>query len=88
MNIKKEFKNNLLKRIELEFDYESDSNPGYEGVKKVVSEKYKADEGLIVVKKVSGNFGSNEFNVIVFIYENSDAMKKAEPKPKEKGGKK
>ena len=84
MEIKKDFSNKLLKRRELAVILEKDSNPGYEHVKKEVAQKFKADENLVVVKKVVSGFGNNEFKIDVFIYGDEESMKKIEPKKKEK----
>ncbi len=80
----KEFKNNLLKRREVELVVHSESNPGYENAKKAIAEKLKADENLVIVKAVRGKFGSNDFFIEAFVYDSEDAKKKIEPVKKEK----
>ena len=80
----KEFKNVLLKRKEVEFAVHSDSNPGYGNAKKIIAEKLKADEKLVVVKAVRGKFGSNDFIIEAFVYDSEEAKKNIEPVKKEK----
>ena len=63
---------------------EHTENPGKEGAKKAVVDFLKVDGNLVVIKRVVGNFGSNVFYVEAYVYDNEDAMKKVEPKPKEK----
>ena len=84
METRKDFSNNLLKRRELVVILNKDSNPGFEIVKKEVARKFKADEGLVVLKNVKGEFGSGEFRVDAFIYEDKESMERIEPKKKEK----
>ncbi|NCN98712.1 hypothetical protein COU62_02945 [Candidatus Pacearchaeota archaeon CG10_big_fil_rev_8_21_14_0_10_35_219] len=84
MKIQKDFKNDLLGRREIEGFMEHTENPGKEGAKKAVVDFLKVDGNLVVIKRVVGNFGSNVFYVEAYVYDNEDAMKKVEPKPKEK----
>ncbi|NCO11361.1 hypothetical protein CO038_01585 [Candidatus Pacearchaeota archaeon CG_4_9_14_0_2_um_filter_39_13] len=84
MNIEREFRNNLLKRKEIELEVESESNSGYEGIRKIIVEKFGSDGSLVVVKKLAGNFGSNKFHASVFIYDSQEAIGKTEIKKKEK----
>lgn len=79
-----EFKNNLLKRREIVFDMQSSSNPGFEGAIKAAAERFKASEEQIVVKKVSGSFGSDKFRIDAFIYDSARDKERIEPKKKEK----
>ncbi len=84
MEIVKDFKNDLLERREIITKLESHENPGFEGAKKAIIEEFKVDESLIVIKKVGGSFGSNEFLIEVFIYDSVERKEKVEPKKKEK----
>lgn len=82
--IKKDFKNGLLKRREIVIEIKHGENPGNEGSRKMIAEQLKADESLIAIKKVEGNFGSDNFVIEAFIYDSAEARDKIEPKKKEK----
>ena len=82
MKIIKEFRNNLLKRNEVDLVFEAESNPGFSGAREVVVKKFKANEDGIVVKAVRSEFGKNEFLVEAFIYDSKKDMEKIEPKSK------
>ena len=80
----KELKNTLLKRREVELVIHSEANPGFEVAKKAVADKLKSDENLVVVRAVRGKFGSKDFLIEAFVYDNEEAKKKVEPVKKEK----
>ena len=84
MNITNDFKNNLMKRREILVNFESNSNPGFAEVQKMIADEFKESEDRIVIKDLSGNFGNSNFLVNVFIYEALEAKNIAEPKKKEK----
>ncbi|MBU0466242.1 MAG: 30S ribosomal protein S24e [Nanoarchaeota archaeon] len=84
MNILNDKKNNLLKRREVQFILESDSNLGYENCKKAAISHFKIPETNVVVKSVKNNFGSKEFVCKVFIYDSEQDKHKIEPKVKAK----
>jgi ribosomal protein S24E len=84
MEILKDARNDLLKRREIEAVDNVDSNPGFENSKKNIAEKLKTQEENIVVKNVTGKFGSDDFLINAFIYDSKDEMTKVEPRKKEK----
>lgn len=86
MKIVKDTQNNLMKRREIEFWYDVESNPGFEGAKKKVLEEFGVSEDVVVVKAVRSEFGKNEFFVDVFVYDSVEDKNKIEPKPKIKKG--
>tara|TARA_Y100000310_G_C20659652_1_gene803993 strand:- start:268 stop:534 length:267 start_codon:yes stop_codon:yes gene_type:complete len=88
MNVIKEFKNDLLKRKELEVSGDYDSNPGYERVKEDLSKELKVDAGNISIKRLVNEFGSNEFVIELFIYDSAEDMEKIEKRNKKKEKKK
>jgi ribosomal protein S24E len=77
MKIQKDIKNRLMKRRELVLVIESDSNPGFAGVSKVLSEEFKTPEDQILVENVKGRFGSNTFLVKASIYDSKELMEEA-----------
>ena len=78
------FKNNLLKRKEIELILSKESNPGFDEVRKELAEKFKVAEDVIAVKLIKGGFGKNEFNVKAFIYDSVKDREGTERKPKAK----
>lgn len=75
----------LLSRIKLtgELVFEA-STPSYVEVKKKISSSLNCDEKLIAVKNIYTKFGIKKADFLAYIYNNEDAMKKTEPKQKEK----
>ena len=84
MEIIKDFRNDLLKRKEVEVTIESDSNPGFDFSREKVSSEFGVAADVVAIKAVRGKFGSNEFLVEAFIYDSVDDMEKTEVKPKVK----
>ena len=84
MEIKKQFKNSLLGREEIEFLIKENVAPSKEDLKKKLAEKFKKPENSIVIKTIYGNFGKREFLVNVFIYDSEEQKNKIEPKIKSK----
>lgn len=86
MEVIEEFNNELLKRKEIIVSSAYESNPGFERVCKDVAGKFKADEALVVVRRIGSSFGSGEFVIDAFVYESVEAKNNVEPKKKEKKG--
>ena len=84
MKIINEFKNDLLKRKEINFSIEAEKNPGFEGAMKSLIDKYKVSENSVVVKHIRNNFGKKEFFVEAFIYNTQGDKESNERKPKVK----
>jgi len=84
MEIKRDFKNDLLGRREIIVVVEAEKNPGIEAVKEMISSELKADKELIVVKKLEGHYGKSVFDVEAFIYNSKEEKESVEPKPKKK----
>jgi len=76
--ILKHIKNPLLNREEYFLQIKSASNPSFIEVKKHLGK----NEELSVVKEVRGNFGRNEFNANVFVYDSKEAMTRIEKVPR------
>jgi ribosomal protein S24E len=77
MQITKETKNELLKRKEISFLIESDKNPSFAEMKKLISEKFSKDEDCVEVYNINGKFGRNTFLVKTLVYDSKDALEKA-----------
>jgi len=84
MEIKRDFRNDLLKRKEIEVLLSEKGNPGFANCQKILASELKALEEVIVVRNVKNNFGSNEFLVDAFIYDSKEDLESIEPKKKEK----
>ncbi|MEK6928946.1 MAG: hypothetical protein AABW65_03260 [Nanoarchaeota archaeon] len=78
----KDIRNNLLKRKEIQFKINSNSNPGFSNSLKIIAEKFKAKEENIVIKAVRNKFGENNFLIDAFIYDSVQDKEKIEPKIK------
>ncbi len=87
MEIMNEIRNELLKRTEVQFVIQSDSNPGFENSKKAVAEKFRVSEDNIAVKFVKSNFGTHDFFVEAFVYDSPKDKERIEQKKKEKKAK-
>ena len=79
-----ELQNKLLKRKEVVVEIESEKNPGYEAVKGLIANQFKADVENIVVKTLKGHFGSNLVTVDAVIYSSKEDKENVERKPKVK----
>ncbi|MDP4039585.1 MAG: hypothetical protein Q8P57_03330 [Candidatus Pacearchaeota archaeon] len=86
MKVIKEFRNDLLKRNEIEVAKNYESNPGFEKVMAEVSSQFKSDADRISIKKISNGFGSNEFIINLLIYDSSDDLKRIETRNRKKKG--
>jgi ribosomal protein S24E len=75
----------LLSRIKLigEIGFEG-ATPSYEEVKKKIVSSLNCDEKLTVIKNIYTKFGIRKADFLAYIYKNEEAMKKIEPKQKEK----
>ena len=84
MELVNDFRNELLKRRELDFTVTAESNPGLEYGKKLISDKFKVDTDKIVVNNVFGEFGSNSFSINAYIYDTVEGKIFIEPRIKKK----
>lgn len=84
MHLRKDFRNELMKRREVEFVFESEKNPGFETARKKVVEKFKVGEENVAIKFVKNNFGTHEFFVEAFVYDSLQDKNETEPKVKPK----
>ncbi|MBW2974403.1 hypothetical protein KY366_01675 [Candidatus Woesearchaeota archaeon] len=86
LKIIKKKDNPLLSRVEIELEatFFSEVTPKKEAVRKKVSSMEKKDEKLVIVKKIDGDFGAGRADVLVYVYDSEDNLKKIEPKGKKK----
>ncbi len=80
MEMQFDVRNELLKRREVQFAFESEKNPGFDICRKMLAEKFSVGEDNISVKFVRSNFGAQQFLVEAFVYDSHEGKKKIEPK--------
>tara|TARA_Y100000310_G_scaffold288212_1_gene313671 strand:+ start:13521 stop:14057 length:537 start_codon:yes stop_codon:yes gene_type:complete len=80
MELKSNTRNDLFKRDEVSYELESEKNPGFDEIRKKVSENIKKPEENINVYNIKGNFGSKLFKVDAYVYDSADDLNKAEQK--------
>ncbi len=76
MDIKQNNRNELFKRQELVAEIESEKNPGFEEVKKMIAESIGKPVENFDVKKIQGSFGKRKFMVEAYIYDSEEELKK------------
>jgi ribosomal protein S24E len=81
------FKNELMKRQEIEVLMSAEKNPGFLEAQKKIAQHFKAEEDRVVVKQVKGKFGLKEFDVKAMIYDSVKDKDTLEVKKKEKKAK-
>ncbi len=74
MEIKKNTRNELLKRQELILELKDEKNPGFEKTKKQITEKFSKPEENIDVRKVQGGFGKKTFIIKANIYDSKQDL--------------
>lgn len=82
MKVVKDFRNELLKRREVELVITSEKNPGIKASSKSIADNFKANEEAIVVKRVVSRFGRDSFSVEAFIYDSIEEKNRIEPRKK------
>lgn len=82
MKIIRNFRNDLLRRNEIQVVIEAISNPGFEKVQNLVVEKFKAADEVLVVNSIKNRFGSHFFLIDASIYDSVKDKDMTEPKKK------
>jgi ribosomal protein S24E len=77
MDVKKDIKNNLLKRREVSFVAEADKTLSYPEATKMIADNFKCEEDCIMVEKVAGKFGRNTFLIEACIYDSKELKEEA-----------
>ena|SRR3989338_3414767 len=84
LKIIKEKESPLLSRKEITANVAfSNATPSEKEVRKLLAGQLKADEKLVVVKKISGQFGNRKAKALAFYYMSEEEMKRIEPQKKE-----
>tara|TARA_Y100000310_G_C20609258_1_gene777158 strand:- start:519 stop:941 length:423 start_codon:yes stop_codon:yes gene_type:complete len=76
--------NFLTNRKEIKIIVEAEKNPTYEEASKIITEEFKADSELVIVKKIKGKFGTNTFLISCFIYNSKEDKENFEKKKEKK----
>lgn len=76
MEIKKDFRNELLKRRELIIQLESEKNPGFDETRKKIAEKFAIPEDNIDVLRIKGSFGKEKFLIETNVYDSKEDLEK------------
>ena len=82
MQLQKESKNELFKRQEISFILESDKNPSFPEIRKMLSEKFSKPEDSIDVYNIKGKFGRKTFLIKAYLYDSKHDLEKAIQKTK------
>lgn len=76
--ILKQEKNPLLHREEYSIEIQSDTNPSFEDVKKIIGK----DAEVVVIKSINGNFGRDIFLVEALVYNSKKDRETVEKIPR------
>jgi ribosomal protein S24E len=77
MEIKKDFKNQLMQRREIEGILEFDKNPSFPEVAKIIADEFKSNEDQIMVENAKGTFGKKTFIIRASIYDTKELKDEA-----------
>ena len=75
----KQIENKLLKRKEVIFEIESESNPGLSKIKSEIAQLTKSQEDLVVIKSLKSSFGNKKFLAEALVYNSLEDKNKIEP---------
>lgn len=84
MKIINQKENILFNRKEIRAEIESEMTPKKQDVEKFLSEKFGIPNENIEVKKISGKFGSKNFEIMAFVYDSKELKEQIEPRQKKK----
>jgi len=76
MEIKSNKRNETFRRQELVVETESEKNPGYAEVKKLIAKEIKKPEENVDILNVNGKFGRNVFVTRAYVYDSKDDLEK------------
>ena len=74
--------NPLFQRKEITAVAFTPTSPSKDEIKEVLSKNLKADKDSIRIKKIDGNFGSEEFSITANVYPSKDVLENIEHKSK------
>ena len=75
VEIVKDFKNELLKRREIEATLvASGAVPSRKEMKELLAEKFDVDKSLVIIKNIASHFGERTVSVSAFIYDDEKTL--------------
>lgn len=77
MEIIKDNRNELFHRHEVSSIVSAEKNPGFEDMRKKLSEKFSKPEENIKVNEIQGKFGRGTFLIKAYVYDSKQALEKA-----------
>jgi len=77
MKVKKDFKNELFNRREVEIIVKLEKTPSFADAAKKIAEHFKASEEHIMVEKIAGKFGRDTFLIKASIYDTKELKEAA-----------
>lgn len=80
MEIINQRRNEFFKRNEIEAVVESEKNPSFAEMAKLISEKFGKPEENVVVFNILNKFGRHDFKIFALVYDSEEDKKKAEQK--------
>lgn len=84
LTIKEQKRNSLLLREEIKAVSSDGITPRAEELKIKLAEKFNKKPEFVVIKSIKGKFGIRNFEIVAYCYDDESALKRVEPKPKEK----
>jgi ribosomal protein S24E len=84
LKIEKQEKKALVERDEIHAIAEEKITPSNAKIQEELANLTKKEKELIVVKHIYQKFGSNKSDIIAYVYDSAESLKKFEPKKKEK----
>lgn len=77
MKIRKDIKNDLMNRREVEIILTTDKTPSFAESSKLIAEHFKAHEDNIMVENIKGKFGRNTFLLKASVYDSKELKEAA-----------
>lgn len=77
--------NPLFNRKEVEVNIEASVAPKISEAEEIIAKEFSSSPENVKIKKIRGNFGSNEFVITAKVYTSKEEKEKIEPKSKKKG---
>lgn len=77
MEIKKDIKNDLMNRREVQIIIEKEKTPSFPEALNIISDHFKSPEEIIMVEKIAGKFGRKTFMIKASIYASKELKEEA-----------
>ena len=77
IEIKKDIKNEMLSRREVQVIVEAEKTPSFAEASKLIAGQFKAPEENIMIERVNGKFGRKTFMISGSIYDTKESREEA-----------